>query len=148
MDQIRITGELKIEVYNVDGSLADERRVRNLVTAVGKSVIAARLGSATPAFNIMSYMGVGASSTAAASGDTALGAEIAGSRTALTSTTVSGNQVQYICTFPAGVGTGSITEAGLFDAANTGNMLAHAVFNAVVKGSTQPMTVTWTVTLN
>ena len=91
-------------------------------------------------------MGIGTGSTAAAAGDSALGSQA--DRNALTSTTVSGTAVTYLASFGAGEGTGAITEAGLFNAASAGDMLCRTVFAVVNKGSSDSMTITWTVTVS
>jgi hypothetical protein len=96
----------------------------------------------------MSYMAVGTGATAAAAGDTALGAEISASRTTLSTATSSANVVTYATTFGAGVGTGAITEAGIFNASSAGTMLCRTVFSVVNKGASDSMTITWTVTVS
>lgn len=68
-------------------------------------------------------------------------------RTALTSTTVSNNEVEYVATFGAAVCTGAITEAGIFNAVSSGTMLCRTVFDVVNKGSNDIITVTWTITI-
>ena len=47
-----------------------------------------------------------------------------------------------------GPGTGAITEAGLFDAASGGDMLARTVFSVVNKGASDSITITWTITIS
>ena len=94
----------------------------------------------------MSHMAIGTGSTAAAAGDSALGAEAG--RVALTSTTVSSNEVAYVATFGAGTGTGAITEAGILNASSSGTLLCRTVFSVVNKGSADSMTITWTVTVS
>jgi len=120
------------------------QEIDNLVVTTGKNFVASRMKDATD--TAMSHMGVGTGSTAAAAGDTALGSELG--RNALTSTTVTDNEVAYICTFAAGDATGAITEAGLFNAASAGTMLCRTVFSVVNKGASDAMTITWTVTVS
>lgn len=91
-------------------------------------------------------MAVGASSTAPAAGDTALGSELA--RVALGSGTASTNIVTYTATFPAGTGTGAIVEAGILNAASAGTLLCRTTFAVVNKGANDAMSVTWTVTIS
>jgi hypothetical protein len=91
-------------------------------------------------------MALGTSTTAAAAGQTALVSEL--DRNTLTSTTVSTNTVAYACTWAAGDGTGAITEAGIFDAASSGDMLARTVFSVVNKGASDSITITWTITIS
>ena len=94
----------------------------------------------------MSHMAIGTGATAAAASQTALGSESA--RTGLTSTTVSGADIVYVDTFAAGTGTGAITEAGIFNASSSGDMLCRTVFSVVNKGASDAMTITWTVTVS
>lgn len=138
-DGLKMKGRLTI-------ALNDEvvQEVDNLVVTTGKNYVASRMKDATA--TAMSHMAIGTGSTAAAAGDTALGSESA--RTALTSTTVTNNEVAYVDTFAAGTGTGAITEAGLFNASSAGTMLCRTVFSVVNKGADDSMTITWTVTVS
>ena len=94
----------------------------------------------------MSHMAIGSGSTAAAASDTALGNQLG--RVALTSTTVSNAVVTYVASFPAGTGTGAVTEAAILNASSGGTMLCRTVFSVVNKGAQDSMTVTWTVTVS
>jgi len=71
-------------------------------------------------------------------------------RNALTSTTVTSNAIAYVCSWAAGDGTGSLTEAGLFNdsASGSGTMLCRTVFGTVTKGASDSMTITWTITVS
>lgn len=137
-------GRLLIEVFDADGKLKKVMDVPNLVVDSGKDFIASRMKDATA--TAMSHMAVGTDSTAAAAGQTALLAEAA--RVALTSTNVSANVITYVATFPAGTGTGALTEAGIFNASSAGTMLCRTVFSVINKGALDAMTITWTVTLS
>jgi hypothetical protein len=96
----------------------------------------------------MSHMAVGTSSTAAAAGQTALGAENA--RVALTGGegAPSTNTIVYTASFPAGTGTGALTEAAVLNASSSGTMLCRTVFSTVNKGADDSVTITWTVTIS
>jgi len=120
------------------------KEVDNLVVTAGKGFVASRMKDATT--TAMTHMAIGTGSTAAAVSNTALGSQSA--RTTLTSTTVSGADITYVDTFPAGTGTGAITEAGLFNASSSGTMLCRTVFDVVNKGASDSMTITWTVTVS
>jgi hypothetical protein len=138
-DGLKLKGKLTI-------ALNDEvvQEVPNLVVTTGKDYVASRMKDATA--TAMSHMGIGTGSTAASASDTALGSQSA--RTSLTSTTVTDNDVVYVDTFPAGTGTGAITEAGIFNASSGGTMLCRTVFSVVNKGASDAMTITWTVTVS
>ena len=137
-DGLKLTGKLSIAIN-------DEvvQEVPNLVVTAGKNYVADRIKNNS---TVMSHMAIGTGSTAAAAGDTALGSQTA--RTALTSTTVTNNEIVYVDTFAAGVGTGAITEAGIFNASSGGTMLCRTVFSVVNKGANDAMTITWTVTVS
>jgi hypothetical protein len=143
-DSIKLTGELRITVTNPKGNVKHEVVVPNLVVTAGKNLIASRLKDTTDA--AMSHMAIGTGSTAAAAGNTTLGTEAG--RVALTSTTVTANAVAYVATFGAGTGTGAITEAGLFNASSSGDMLCRTVFSVINKGAADTLGITWTVTVN
>jgi hypothetical protein len=142
-DQINITGQVNIVVTGKDGQVKDSRSIKNLVVTTGKGFIAARMvGTPTE----MSHMALGASNTAAANGDTALGSELG--RVALASDSASGAVVTYTASFPAGTATGAVVEAGIFNASSGGTMLCRTVFAVVNKGADDAMSVTWAITVS
>ncbi len=142
---VRMTGRLDIRLFDESGALKDAREIHNLVVTAGKNHIADQLSSA-PGGAAMGWMAIGTGSTAAAAGDTTLGAEI--DRNALTSRTDSGNVVTYVGNWAAGDGTNSaIAEAGIFNASSAGTMLARATFTAINKGASDTLQITWTVTV-
>ncbi len=138
-DNLTLTGAVSIAVN-------DEvvQEIPNLVVTSGKSYVSSRMKDTTK--GAMSHMAVGTGTTAAAAGNTTLVTEL--DRNALTSTTVTNNEVAYVCTWAAGDGTGAITEAGLFNASSGGDMLCRTVFSVVNKGSADSMTITWTITVS
>ena len=138
-DDLVMTGRLEIAL---NGEVVKE--VPNLVVTAGKEYVASRMKDTTK--NAMSHMAIGTSSTSAASADTTLGSEA--DRQLLTSTTVSNATITYVATFGAGDGTGALTEAGLFNAASSGDMLCRTTFSVVNKGASDSMTITWVVTVS
>ena len=137
-DGLKLTGALSISLNGVVVQETD-----NLVVTAGKNWVADRMNDAN---TVMTHMALGTGTNPAAAGDTTLDSEL--DRNTLSSTTVSTNTVAYGCTWAAGDGTGAITEAGLFDAASTGDMLARTVFSVVNKGSSDSITITWTITIS
>ena len=138
-DDLKMTGHLAIAINN---EVVQE--VPNLVVTAGKGYVASRMKDTS--LGAMSHMAIGTNSTAAASGNTALGSEA--DRNGLASTVVSGATVTYTATFGAGEGTGAITEAALLNASSAGTMLCRTVFAVVNKGSQDSMTITWSVTVS
>lgn len=145
-DAIKMTGNLKLVLTDEHGNVKQEEEIKNLVVTVGKNFIASRMKDATA--TAMTHMEVGTGTTAAAVGDTTLQTAVASSRVTLTSTTVTTNNVAYVATFPAGTGTGALTEAGLFNASSSGTMLCRTVFSVINKGAADTLGITWTVTVN
>ena len=148
---IKATGKLTIVLHDENGVVKEERHVDNLVVSVGKAYITSRMIGTSS--GVMSHMEVGTDNTSPAAGDTALGGAVASSRTGLTSSTQTtssstNDSVQYVCTFPAGTGTGALVEAGIFNGSSAGTMLCRTVFSVVNKGASDAMTITWTVTLS
>lgn len=143
LENIKATGRLAIAVIDASGNVKDTREVDNLVVTAGLGYIASRMAAATA--TVMSHMAIGSGSTAAAAAQASLISELG--RAALTSTNVTGSQVQYVSTFGPGVGTGAVTEAGIFNGASSGTMLCRTVFSVVNKDAGDTMTITWTVTL-
>jgi hypothetical protein len=142
-DHIKAVGKLTITITGDDGQVKDQRTVDNLVVTAGKGFIASRMTGT--AANVMSHMAIGTGTAAAAAGDTTLATESA--RVSLTSSTTTNAQTLYVATFPAGTGTGAITEAGLLNAGVGGTLLCRTVFAAVNKGANDAMTINWTVTI-
>ena len=137
-DDLKLTGALTIAVND---EIVQE--TENLVVTAGKNWVADRMNNAN---TVMTHMAVGTGTTVAAAGNTALVTET--DRNALTSTTVTANAVAYVATWAAGDATAALTEAGIFDAASSGDMLARTVFSVVNKGAADSMTITWTITVS
>jgi hypothetical protein len=143
-DTIKATGEVQIKLYNPDGSVKSEQTIPNLVVTLGKNFIASRMVGTSPA--VMSHMAVGAGTTAANAADTALGSQLG--IVTLSSGTATGAVATYVASFPAGTGTGAVTEAGVFNASTSGTLLCRTVFSVVNKGSLDAMTITWAITIS
>jgi hypothetical protein len=142
-DSLKIKGNLSVERFDENQNLIEQRNINNLVVATGKSHITARMTSNTTA--VMSHMAIGSANVAPTTSDTALGAESA--RVALNSANVVSNTVTYVATYGAGVGTGPITEAGVFNDPSAGTMLCRTRFDVVNKGAADVIVITWNVTV-
>ena len=146
-DHLKITGAVSIKLFDANGGVKDERKIQNLVVTAGKTFIAASMLKTTVDTPIaMTNMAVGAGTTAAAAGDTALVSELG--RVTLASSSSAANVVTYTATFPAGTGTGAVTEAGILNASSGGTLLCRTVFSVVNKGASDAMSITWTITVS
>ena len=142
-ESVSIKGNLEVILLDEKGIQKDYRKIDNLVVAVGKQIIAARLVGNTIA--IPSHMAVGTDNTAAATSQTALGGELG--RVVFDSTTRTTNVLTYVSTFPAGTATGALAEAAILNASSTGNMLCRTTFSTVNKAIGDTIVITWTVTV-
>ena len=144
-DELKVTGSVNVVIHDDSGKQKENFTIPNLVVTTGLAYIASRMKDATA--TAMTHMTVGTGNTAAAAGNTALETQL-GSRVALTSTTVTSNSTAYVATFGAGVGTGALTEAGIFNASTSGTMLCRTLFAVINKGAADTMTITWTITIS
>lgn len=142
-ESLSVTGDVEIIVTDASGTVKQSTRIKNLVVSGGKSWIAARMLGTSAA--VMSHIGIGTGNITPTLGNQLLGSEIA--RSAFTTTSRSNNQVTYSTSFAPGVGTGIITEAGIFNASSLGTMLCRTVFSAVNKDVLDILTINWTITI-
>lgn len=143
---IKLTGFITFKLFDSHGKLKDTRSVKNVITTAGKNALAAWLAQATQSDYFMKYLAIGTGTNAAQVSDTTLQTEI-GSR-AIGTISNSTNVWQTQGTFGPGVATGAITEAGIFNAASSGSMLARQVFGVINKDAGDSLQVTWQVTFS
>ena len=126
-----------IEVFK-NGTLIDT--VKNLVVNTGLNFFlnGAFNGITSP----MGYIAVGSGVTAPAPTNTALVTEIA--RQPLANTPGS-QTIQLTASFLAGVGTGTIAEAGIFNASSGGTMLSRALIGPYTKAANDTIVLVWTI---
>ena len=147
-DSIKAKGTLQLKLIDENGNIKQQDE-HNLVVNTGLAYIASRMRDTTS--GVMTHMGIGAGTTAAAAGDAALGTQLS-TRVGLDSTTIvttsaTNDSVQYVATFGAGQSTGAVTEAGIFNDATSGTMLCRTVFPVINKGALDTLVITWKVTV-
>ena len=147
-DRIGLHGVMVAELFDSDGNLKDRREIHNTVTTLAHAMVANRI-SGTVTIAIPGWMEVG-TGTGQGAGDSILAAYIAGSRTALDSSVAVAAVLTMICTFPAGTGTGAITEAGVFNVVtqNTTDLITYADFAVINKAAGDSLVITWTLTFS
>jgi hypothetical protein len=149
---LQLHGRVDIVLYDEKGLMKDERHLDNLIVDAGLEGVAYRIaphdGTITPN-NPWNYIGIGTGLTSPAPTDTALQLELARIQDPQAEYTItSGKQVKLQVSFDPGVGTGVVSESGLFNAATSGDMLARQTFSPIVKGASDTLTVTWIITLS
>jgi hypothetical protein len=150
--KIGFRGEATFTVVGPDGNVKEKKAQKNLVVTAGLVAIADRLSNASPASSLLiGYIAVGDDNTAAASGDTTLGNEIA--RKAVQSRTQSGGVVAVSTTFAVGDIPGvptTVQEAAVFiegtGAADSGTLLCHVV-ESIAVGALDSLFIDWRITL-
>ena len=142
-DLLKVKGDVKIQVFDQNKNLKDNREVKNLVVATGKDYIAQRMTANTT--TVMSHMAVGSGNVTPTTADTTLDTET--DRIVLDSTNITSNVITYVTTYPAGNATGTIAEAGIFNAGSGGTMLCRTNFNEVNKGASDVIVITWNITV-
>jgi hypothetical protein len=144
-ENISMKGELTIDRFDVNGQLIEKRKIPNMIVSTGKNLMISRLLGTTD--GVMTHMAVGTGTTSPTISDTALQTALS-ARIALTSATQVTNTVTYVGTFDAGVSTGAITEAGIFNALTSGTMLCRTTFPVVNKAAGDSIVITWVITLS
>lgn len=140
-------GMVKITKTNSLGEITQEFEVPNLVVTAGKIYIAGKMIATTTNSPVaMTHMAIGTGTATPIDTDTALGTQTG--RVLLSGNLQENNSITYTATFPAGTGTGAITEAGIFNAAVAGTMLCRTVFPVVTKQAGDTIAVTWKVTVS
>ena len=143
-DTLQIKGFPSIILHDADGNIKQQIDCTNLVVQTGLNFLATAL--TTGSYYPFSYMALGTGTTHSNINDVALTSELV--RTTFTSTSITQSMVTFVTTFGPGVGTGAITEAGIFNADSAGTMLSHVVFDVVNKAPTDSLTILWTITLS
>lgn len=143
-DSLKVEGNLVIIKTTSDG-VEERTEHKNLVVSAGKTNIAARMAGNTVA--VMSHMAIGTGNTAVVVGNTALVAELTRVALSVAGGTPSSNTVTYSASYPAGTGTGALTEAGVFNASSGGTMLCRTVFPVINKQASDSITITWVISI-
>lgn len=146
-DDSVMKGHVKLELFDPTGKLKGIWEYDNTITVAGDKITADAMSDRGE--TLPSHMGVGTTSGGKTTASNALEAQV-NPRVALDSTTqgagADDNDVIWVCTFAAGVGTGALIEAGLFNHLSAGDMYAYQEFAAINKGAADSLVITWTCT--
>ena len=140
-DGVKATG--LVSIYR-NGVLEQQA---NLVLKLGKQWIAKRCTGQDS--TLVTHIAVGTGTTPAGDTQLALVTEVARVALAQAGAVNAGTAtMRYEAVFPAGVATGPVTEAGLFNAASGGLCVARTVFDVKNKGPEDVFTVVWEITIS
>lgn len=149
-NSVELVGRWYFQLHDENGRLKQEVEGKNVIVTNGIEFLASFLRSASTAASTftMRYIAVGTDATAEAASNTALGAEL--SRVSGACTYTSGAIFECVATFVAGVGTGAITEYGLFSTITSsgGTMFSRDVESVINKGASDTLTVRTKVTFS
>jgi hypothetical protein len=144
-ENLKVTGKVTIQVIN-SGKVVNSINIDNLVVNSGRDWIAGLIGGTA---GTMTHMAVGDGVAVELLTDTTLdptATELA--RVTVNTPSTLNNITTFVATFAAGVATGAISEAGIFNAASAGDMLCRTTFDVVNIGSADSMSITWAITVS
>jgi len=148
--QISVRGRLELVLTGEDGRLKDKREYTNTITSAYDALIAECMVKGEAQDTLIDYTAIGTTTGGKSTASTLLEAEVARVQndSNLQGAGAADNDVVHVSTFGAGVGTGALVEAGLFDSAGatTVTLMAYQDFAVINKGAGDTLTVTWTIT--
>lgn len=148
-NNILLTGDVNLVLYNDMNQIKTQRNITNRIVNTGLIYIINRMYRNDVA--IAEYIALGTNSNSVLQGNTTLGSELSGSRQqASIAKNESLFKITYATTIPAGVATGIISEAGIFDSNlfNAGTMLCRTVFTGIDKTVDDTLAVSWTLSFS
>ena len=145
-ETMQLQGAMTLIVRRASGDIETVHK-DNIIVNVGFDFIADAIGKSASRPSVMGFIALGTDTTAAAASQSALVSEL--DRNAATYAHTTGTKAfSFTADFPAGDGTGAITEAGVFNAASGGIMLDRVVFPVVNKGADDSLTAVFTFTMS
>jgi len=141
-NEIKIEGKIHLELRDETGKIKEERTVENMVVNTGRAHIIDRLQAAGVA--VADYIAIGTNNTAVTAADTTLNTENA--RVQGTLSQPDAYTDRCVSNFTAGVGTGTIVEAGRLNASSNGTLMGRQTFTGIVKGAGDSLAVTYDFT--
>lgn len=140
-----LVAEWDLELMGPDGASKERRHFKNLIVNAGLNRAKDRLFNPATVATVFGYVAIGTGALAETPVDVALGTEAARDAVAYTAGGTGVCTVDH--TFPAGTGTGAITEVGLFDDPAAGNMFNRKTFPAINKTAGDALKASCTITL-
>jgi len=152
IEKVKLIGKIHLVLRDKKGRVKEDRLIGNTITAVGKAELAGLMvvdvggtgfdyiavGTGTP-----SATALGSESTTNG-GARRGGADVTGTRI---TTTITDDTGQLVTTFTF-TGALALTEAGIFNAASAGTMLASQSFSVLNVADTDTLAITWRIKLS
>lgn len=147
-DVIKLRGCLEIAMYGPNRELVHYEKKNNVVVTTGRAWVLARINSQQADTNTIGWVAVGTSTTAPATGDTALVSEA--QRISISTFITAGETAnppswQAQATFATNQANTTLGEAGLFNSSANGTMLSHVTFATINKTTSNTLAVSYTI---
>jgi hypothetical protein len=147
IEKLKVTGLVTLSQYR-DNQLIATYEVPNIIVTSGLQHIASCMTSVAANNPVrMTHMALGNSSVTPSLGQTSLGGELGRVGLGGGAGSASGNTITYTAMFGAGVATGAVVEAGIFNNVTLGVMLCRTTFPVINKGDSDSLAVTWLITI-
>lgn len=146
---IKMRGCLEIVLGDLQGRELERRKVENVIVTAGRRWVLQQINSSDMVTSqSIGYMGIGTSTTAPATGDTALGGET--TRNAIvsfTTTNLTSNPPSWRaeCSFASNEGNTTLAEVCLLNSSANGTMLGRATFATLNKTTSNTLSISYTV---
>ena len=146
----KLRGCLEIALMRAsDGHVLERQKIENAIATAGRAwVLNALLSGEAATAQALSHLGVGADTTAPATGDTALGDEtvrIAVGTWGTGGLTSSTPYIQAQAQLATDEGNTTLAEVGLFNSSASGTILGHATFSTINKTTSNTLGITYTI---
>lgn len=147
-DVIKLRGCIELALYGPNKELIEYRKNHNVVVTAGRSWVLSRIMSQNPSTDTIKFIAVGTSTTAPATGDTALVSEA--QRDSIV-TFITGGLAsnppfwQAQVTFATNEANTTLGEAALFDSSAAGTMLSRVTYATINKTTSNTLAISYTI---
>ena len=149
IEKVKLIGQIHLVLRNKRGRIKEDRLIGNTITSVGKAELAGLMivDVGGTGFDYIA-IGIGTPSATALGSESTTnggarrgGADVTGTRV---TTTTADDTGQLVTTFTF-TGALALTEAGIFNAASAGTMLASQSFSVLNVADTDTLAITWRI---
>lgn len=148
-DSLKLRGSLEMVLKDLQGNVVEKRAIQNTVVTVGRRWVLQQLETVDQqTAQTISHLAVGTSTTAPATGDTALASE--NTRKAIgtfstTNLTSNPPSWQAQVSFNTNEANTTLGEVGLFQSSSGGTLFARATFATINKTTSNTLSISYTI---
>ena len=146
---IKMRGCLEIVLGDMQGNILEKRKVDNTIVTAGRKWVLQQINSSGMVTSqSIGFLGIGTTTTAPGTSDSALGGET--TRNAIvsfTTTNLTSNPPSWRaeCSFASNEGNTTLAEVALFNSSASGTMLGRATFATLNKTTSNTLSISYTV---